>query len=264
MQRIRKRVGVALGSGGMRGMAHIGVLQVLEEAGIGIDFVSGASVGAFVGAAYAAEMDLYALGAFAAGLRKKDVLDCPNPLRTGVFSGKKFKKLCRIITADRSFSETIIPFWCSAVNLISGETEYFHDGPLHEAVRASIAIPGLLSPVRIGDRLYIDGGTIESIPVQILRENGADVVIAVDLSLCAPYRERRSNPYRVAFRSVDIMRAAIDRLAPCGADVVIRPDVSFMGRLIPHDATQCIAVGRSAAAAALPEIREKLKRIESD
>ena len=260
MQRKRKRVGVALGSGGMRGIAHIGVLQVLEEAGISVDLVSGASVGAFVGAAYAAEMDLYALGRFAAGLRKRDVLDAPDPFRPGVFSGKKFETLCRIVTDSRTFSETFVPFWCSAVDLFTGETHYLHSGPLFRAVRASIAIPGLLRPVKIGGKTYIDGGTTESIPVQILRRNGADVVIGVDLSAPAPYEERGSNPYRVAFRSVDIMRAAIDRFCPCGADVLIKPDVSFMGRLVPHDAARCMAIGRAAASKALPDIRRILSR----
>ena len=260
MQRKRKRktVGVALGSGGMRGIAHIGVLQVLEEAGIPIDFVSGASVGAFVGAAYAAEMDLYALGRFAVKLRRRDVLDTPNPFRAGVFSGKKFQKLCALVTDNRSFSETCVPFWCSAVDLVTGETRYLHEGSLSEAVRASIAIPGLLRPVSSDGITYVDGGTIESIPAEILRENGADVVIGVDLSICAPYAPKHPNAYTVAFRSVDVMRAAIDSLKPCGADVVIRPDVSFMGRLVPHDAARCIAIGRSAAAEAIPAIRELL------
>ena len=169
MQRKRKLVGVALGSGGMRGIAHIGILQVLEEAGIPIDFVSGASVGAFVGAAYAAEMDLYALGRFAVKLRRRDVLDPPNPFRAGVFSGRKFQKLCALVTDNRSFSETCVPFWCSAVDLKTGETRYLHEGSLSEAVRASIAIPGLLRPVASGGTTYVDGGTVESIPAEILR-----------------------------------------------------------------------------------------------
>lgn len=258
MRKTNKRVGVALGSGGMRGMAHIGVLQVLEEAGIPIDLISGASVGAFVGAAYAAEMDLYALGAFAAKLARRDVLDFPNPFRAGLFSGRKFTGLCRLITNDRSFAETFIPFWCSAVDLETGETRYFHSGPLYQAVRASIAIPGLLRPARLADSLYIDGGTVESVPVGILRQNGADAVIGVDLSCTPLFTQRRPNAYHVAFRSVDIMRAAIDRLSPSGADVLIRPDVSFMDRLVPHDAAKCIAIGRAAAAEALPEIRRIL------
>ena len=260
MQHKRKLVGVALGSGGMRGLAHIGVLQVLEEADIPIDFVSGASVGAFIGAAYAAEMDLYALGAFAAKLSRHDILDPPNPFRSGVFSGKKFLKLCATVTDNRSFSETCVPFWCSAVDLETSETCYLHEGSLADAVRASIAIPGLLRPYAIGDRTYVDGGTVEAIPVDILRENGADLVIGVDLSISAPYTPRKSTPYTVAFRSVDIMRAAIDRLKPPGADVLIRPDVSFMGRLVPHDAAKCISIGRAAAAEALPEIRRLLDR----
>ena len=258
MQHNRKLIGVALGSGGMRGLAHIGILQVLEESDIPIDFVSGASVGAFMGAAYAAEMDLYALGAFAAKLSRRDVLDPPNPFRSGVFSGKKFLKLCAIVTENRSFSETCVPFWCSAVDLETSQTCYLHEGSLAEAVRASIAIPGLLRPYSIGGRTYVDGGTVEAIPVDILRENGANIVIGVDLSIPAPYAPRKSTPYSVAFRSVDIMRAAIDRLKPPGADVLIRPDVSFMGRLVPHDAAKCIAIGRAAATKALPAIRRLL------
>lgn len=260
MRANRKRVGVALGSGGMRGMAHIGILQVLEEAGIPIDMISGASVGAFVGAAYAAEMDLYALGAFAAKLRRRDVLDPPDPFRTGLFSGRKFQRLCGIVTDNRTFSETCVPFWCSAVDLDTGETRYLHSGPLSLAVRASIAIPALLHPAVIGDRTYIDGGTVEAIPVDILRENGADVVIGVDLSIAPVYAPRKENVQHILFRSVDIMRAAMNRLTPKTADVLIRPDVSFMGQIIPHDAAEGIRVGRAAAAAAIPAIREALVR----
>ena len=260
MRKKRKIIGVALGSGGMRGIAHIGILQVLEEAGIPIDMVSGASVGAFMGAAYAAEMDMYALGAFAARLRKRDVLDPPDPFRSGLFSGKKFQKLCSLVTDNRSFSETCVPFWCSAVDLASGKTHYLHEGPLSRAVRASIAIPGLLRPSEIDGKTYIDGGTLESIPADILRKNGADIVIGVDLSAPSVYETRKTNVYRVAFRSVDIMRSTIEQLAPCNADLLIRPNVSFMDRLIPHDASRCIAVGRAAAVQALAEIRRLLAR----
>lgn len=260
MQFRRKRIGVALGAGGMRGMAHIGVLQVLEEANIPIDFVSGASVGAFFGAAYAAEMDLYALGAYAVKLIKRDVLDPPNPFRSGLLSGNKFQKLCRLVTDNRSFSETMVPFWCSAVDLVTGETRYLHSGPLDRAVRASISIPGLLRPVTLDGATYIDGGTVESVPVKILKENGADAVIGVDLGIMPPFPERHIRAKHILFRSLDIMRIAMDSMTPDRADVLIRPDASFMGRILPHDAAKCIAVGRAAAAEALPKIRELLKR----
>ena len=242
----------------MRGMAHIGVLQVLEEAGIPIDLISGASVGAFFGAAYAAEMDLYALGSFAQYLGRRDVLDIPHLFRNGLLSGNKFLKLCRIVTNDRTFSETCIPFWCSAVDLDTGETRYLHEGSLSRAVRASISIPGLLRPVQLDGHTYIDGGTVEELPIDILRENGADVVIAVDLSIGAMFSSKRDNVRRVLFRSVDIMRAAMNRLMPKAADVLIRPDVSFMGQIIPHDAAKSIRIGRTAAFAALPAIRDAL------
>ena len=258
MHRTAKRVGLALGSGGMRGMAHIGVLQVLEESGVPIDLVSGASVGAFFGAAYAAEMDLYALSEFAQYLGRRDVLDLPRPFRSGHLSGNKFLRLCRIVTNDRTFSETCVPFWCSAVDLHTGETHYLHEGPLSSAVRASISIPGLLRPVHLNGRTYIDGGTVEELPIDILRRNGADVVIAVDLSIGPAFQMKRENVRRVLFRSVDIMRAAMNRLTPKPADVLIRPDVSFMGQIIPHDAAKSIRIGRAAALAALPAIRDAL------
>ena len=242
----------------MRGMAHIGVLQVLEESGIPIDLISGASVGAFFGAAYAAEMDLYALGEYAGWLTRRDVMDLPNPFRNGLLSGNKFLHLCRLVTNDRSFDETCVPFWCSAVDLHTGETHYLHSGSLSRAVRASISIPGLMRPVCIDGHTYIDGGTVEELPVDILRKNGADTVIAVDLSAAPPYRPRRENVRHILFRSVDIMRAAMNRLTPKTADVTIRPDVSFMGQILPHDVQEGIRVGRAAALSALPAIRTAL------
>ena len=203
-------------------------------------------------------MDLYALGTFAQFLGRRDVLDVPHPFRSGLLSGNKFLRLCRIVTNDRSFSETCIPFWCSAVELDTGETHYLHEGSLSQAVRASISIPGLLRPVRLNGHTYIDGGTVEELPIDVLRRNGADVVIAVDLSIGPAYQSKRENVRRVLFRSVDIMRAAMNRLTPKPADVLIRPDVSFMGQIIPHDAARSIQVGRAAASAALPAIRDAL------
>ncbi len=256
----RKKVGLALGAGGMRGMAHIGVMQVLDECGVPIDMVAGASVGAFMGAAYAADMDLYYMAECARYLTTRDVLDVPIPFRDGYLSGRKMESICRIVTDDREFSQTRIPFWCSALDLESGRLRYFHRGKLAQAVRASVAIPGVFRPSRIDGRWYIDAGMLESVPSAILRENGADVVIAVDLYGDPPYPTEHLSPRTILYRSAEMMRDEIKRLRPTRADVTIRPDVSYIRQLRPEGAIGGIRTGRLAALDALPEIHSILRR----
>ena len=162
----RKKVGLALASGGGRGMAHIGVLQVLTEHNIPIDMVSGSSAGALVAAIYAAGTDLKLLERYLCTLAPKDLIDPTVVTRGGFLSGKKVSEIMRTLTHDLRIEQTNIPCFIGAVDLETAEYHVFSDCKLYEAGRASMAIPGVFTPANIDGHWYIDGGMLQEMPVE--------------------------------------------------------------------------------------------------
>jgi NTE family protein len=174
-------VGLALGSGAARGWAHLGVLQELAREGIHPQVIAGCSIGAFVGAA-AASGDLDRLVRWAETLKWQDVVSLLDvSLRGGLIKGEKLIDFFERNFVDRDFAELDSRFACVATELASGREIWLHEGSVAAAVRASIALPGLMTPVRHQGRLLVDGGLVNPVPVSLCRAMGADVVIAVDL-----------------------------------------------------------------------------------
>jgi NTE family protein len=182
MTALRKpRVGLALGSGSARGWAHIGVIRALEKAGVHPDFVCGTSIGALVGAAYAAG-ELDRLESWVLELGIGDVLGFMDlSLSGGVLKGDRLMESFRRDWADRSIDELDVPFGTVATSLRTGAEVWLRHGSTVDAVRASIALPGLFAPVRWEGSLLVDGGLANPIPVSLARAMGAELVIAVDL-----------------------------------------------------------------------------------
>ncbi len=177
------KIGIALGSGSARGWSHIGVLEALEELGIPIHCVAGTSIGAYVGFAYAAG-DLKKLKDFTLTLDRRKVfshLDLTFP-RSGFFEGKHFSQLIKAATDATSFEELEIPFAAVATDMLRGEEVVFKDGDPFLAIRASGSVPGLLTPVKWKNRLLVDGGVVNPVPMNVLRAMGAEKIIAVDLN----------------------------------------------------------------------------------
>lgn len=175
------RVGLALGSGSARGWAHLGVLRGLERVGIRPDLICGCSIGAFVGAAAAAG-DLDKLAQWVERLRWNNVVSLIDvDLRSGLIRGERLMEFFARNFVDRSFGDLELPFGCVATDLVSGREVWLREGSVSDAVRASIALPGLLTPVAREGRLLVDGGLVNPVPVSLCRAMGADVVIAVDL-----------------------------------------------------------------------------------
>lgn len=254
-----KKIGLSLGSGGARGLAHIGVLQVLEENGMKPDMVSGCSAGAVFGGIYAAGTNLYLLERFAGTLAAKDLVDPSIPTRGGFISGEKVEELVRILTHDLCFEQAKLPFWCTATDMGTGAQKVFSTGKMHLAIRASLAVPGVFSPVRIDGNWYADGGVLEELPVAVLRDNGADVVITSDLSI----KKNNFNPEHPSAlstlqRSFSIMQQHMTDAQTDKGDLIIRPDASFMGLLLPTNASQSVDAGRKTAQEALPALRRLL------
>lgn len=253
------KVGLALGSGSVKGIAHIGVLQVLEENRIPIDMIAGSSIGAIIGSVYAVGTNLDMLGKFFAAINSKDYLDMIVP-RTGiggVIRGERVQELIRIFTHDKTFEQTKIPFICVAVDVETGELVTFRQGKkLHECVRASMSMPGLFMPVRIDGRLLVDGGVLERIPCIPLREAGADVVIGVDVGCTGQIKRLENITVRSLLdNTIDIMQWELTRLRLKSADVMLNPNVRELMKGFSTDNTMdCIQEGRRAAQEALPRI----------
>jgi NTE family protein len=180
----RKTVALVLGSGSSRGWAHIGVIEALEEAGIPIDFISGCSLGSYVGAIYASG-SLASLKNFVLRMDGRKVFsyfDVVFP-RSGLLDGtKKVTELFSMHTSVRRFSELKIPVMMVATDLHRGEKVVLKSGELLPALRASMSVPGLFAPARIKGRWLIDGGVVDPVPVGVARATEADLVIAVDLN----------------------------------------------------------------------------------
>ena len=179
-----KRVGLALGSGGARGWAHLGVLQALCEKGIQVDVVAGTSMGAVVGAFLAAgrEEALRELALHMDWKRLRQFFWEVSLSRSGLSDGNKLLEETRKLIGVSEFRELILPFRAVATDLNTGGEVVLGSGHLLEALRASLSIPGLFSPVWVGKRLLVDGGLVNPVPVNVVRAMGAQTVIAVDVS----------------------------------------------------------------------------------
>lgn len=178
-----KKIGLALGSGSARGWAHIGVIEALEEAAISIHYVAGTSIGAFVGAVYATG-HLQSLKAFALQMDWKKVVsyfDVVFP-KSGFMDGKKVHELFSMHTDAKTFDDFKIPVRMVATNIKNGEKVIINSGNIIEGIRASISVPGIFTPVKRGEDWLVDGGLVDPTPVSVVKEMGANFIIAVDLN----------------------------------------------------------------------------------
>lgn len=177
------RIGLALGSGAARGWSHIGVIEALHEAGVEPQIVCGCSMGALVGAAYVAG-ELAALKEFAQSLTWREIARMLDVRLSGggLIAGHEIVSLLRKLSISAPIGSYRKPFAAVATDLETGRELWLRDGPIEEAVRASISIPGILSPARYGGRWLVDGGLVNPVPVSVCRALGADVVIAVNLN----------------------------------------------------------------------------------
>lgn len=257
MESHRKRLGLALAGGVARGRAHLGVLQVLEEAGIEVDLVSGVSAGAIVGALYAAGLSLERLFELSkcfswSNLVRPIVL---NPFRRGLdrLGLVDFYNLeMAIIQAlgDITFAELRRPFVVGVTDLVTGEAINISTGRVAAAVRASSSVPGIVAPCRWRNQLICDGFASNNLRIQVLRDLGADVVLGVNIMPLA--RHRPPNFFWAGSTALtNLIVHAGDRLD--SADAMIEPDVAEMDFLIPDD-IELVQRGRAAAAAVLPQL----------
>ncbi|QDW67609.1 patatin [Luteimonas granuli] len=271
--RIRPCVGLALGGGSARGWAHIGVIRELEALGIEVHLVAGTSIGALVGAIHAGGQ-LGEFEAWVTGLTRKTVFSLMDfQFGGGVLKGSRLMDFFRTRFHDRDIQDLGLPFAATATALHTGAEVWLRSGSTLDAVRASIALPGLFTPVLYGGRLLVDGGLVNPVPVSLARAMEADVVIAVDLASELPARgapqgatdaatDAAGWPSMMAViaSSIDIMQIRISRSRMAGdpPDAIIRPRVAHIGILDFHRAPEAIEAGRQAVREALPALRPRL------
>ena len=286
MSRIRTpRVGLVLGSGSARGWAHIGVIRALEQAGVRPDLVCGTSIGSLVGAAYAAgELDRFEQWVLGLGVREV-IAYIDLSLSSGLLKGERLMGFFRRQFTDRSVQDLAMPFAAVATSLRTGAEVWLREGSTFDAVRASMALPGLFSPVLCEGSVLVDGGLVNPVPVSLARAMGADVVIAVDLSFDMLGRHLRTEPppetsagdvsdwirklqdslgalitadspeaprmpsmLDVLASSINIMQVRINRSRMAGEppDLVIAPRLAHLGLLDFHRAQEAIEEGKQA------------------
>lgn len=256
--RQRPKVGLVLGAGSARGFAHIGVLQVLKENNIDFDFIVGSSMGAMIAAVAATGSDLYMMEKLSCHFNFNAIVDVSLP-RMGFIAGKKTEQFIRLVTKNLTFADLKYPVYVVATDLLKGKSVVIDEGPLWEAVRASTSIPGVFRPFRAGETWLVDGAVTSRLPVEIAREKGADIVIAVDVIFAEGKEVLIRNTLDVIMHSLEIMeRRIFDNLVKDQADILIQPLLGDVFSSEFEKAGICIARGREAAEALVPVIKERI------
>lgn len=223
-----KNIGLALGGGAVLGAAHVGVLKAIDENNIKINFVTGTSIGAFVAALYAFGKDWKEIKEIASGLKWLDITSI-SLSRFSLLSNKKFADLCIEHIGNKNIEDAIIPLAIIATDATNGEKVVLKNGPVANAIMASTCIPGVFKPIEFKGQMLIDGGIVENVPIQTLRDLGADFVIGVDLNAKYTY-ETPQNILDVILNSFHFIMMQSAKLQTQNADLLIKPDLSNFSR----------------------------------
>lgn len=253
------RVALVLGSGGVRGMVHVGVLEEFEKAGIKFDLIVGCSAGSIVGALYADCPNASYVKEGISRLKRHALLDINLwECRFGLSQGIAMRRMLECYLEAKTFDKLQIPLVIVATDLNTGELVPMGDGDLVKAVRASCAIPLVFVPVEHQGRTLVDGGVVNPVPVCIARDLGADIIIAVDLRELLTHTFP-TNLWGVAKRSTEIAFLWQNEACCRGADVVIRPTLRDIGTFDDSKLEMLYEAGRAAAKAAIPHILEIIR-----
>lgn len=260
-------VGLALGSGGAKGLAHIGVIKTLEKYEIPINFIAGSSMGALIGAYYASHRDSKKLEEIALSFNKRKGFSLFDPtFRGGLIKGKKIEGYINELLDKESFEKLSIPFSAIATDFVTAEPVIIERGDLIQAVRASISVPSFFQPVSYQGRLLADGGLSNPVPVEVVRKMGADIVIAVNLdSVYIKEHEKKETMPSLSdlpLHSVNILRYHLALHSAKTADVIITPTVYLKGLIGWNDffdterAKEIIKIGEEATEKIIPDIQK--------
>ncbi len=257
-----KKLGFVLGSGGSRGVAHVGFLKAMEEEGIKPDYIAGSSMGSVVGSCYAIGMPIEKMEKEVKSLKFKEILDLSiNPVGNGaILRAKKLYTKLQTYLKHTHFDHTKIPFTCVAVDLVSGKTKSFSGKEkLIDGVVASSSIPGVFKPLAYGDMLLVDGGVNTRLPIDEVREMGAEVVVVVDVLGDIRPTNKKYHIASVIIRAGEIYDAELTKykLKQQKPDVYITPDLGNMSQYKMNDIDMAIEQGYKAG----KEYAEKIKKL---
>jgi NTE family protein len=287
------KVGLALGGGGARGLAHVGVLKVLEAHQVPIDVIAGTSIGAIIGAFYALHpeaskleertrafvqapefqesgLDLFKkkkaaenfFGQVAKYVKERVVINLAHS-RPSLVGGWRVLRAVEFMLEDQTFEQCRFPFACVATDLVSGEEVIFREGSLRQAVAASMSIPGFLPPLQHDGHLLVDGAVVAPVPINACKQLGAEAVIAVDVSQPLDGADNFENVIDVIFRASTITSHHCKEMLLDDADVVIRPNVGDVHWSEFRKVCDLVAAGEQAAEQMLPKIQNLFEQKRS-
>jgi len=256
------KIALVLGAGSSKGFAHIGVLKILETNKIPIHMIVGTSVGSAVGSLYAYGYDAFSLQKLSFSIEKGDIVDLTIP-DNGFIKGEKLEEFINKTLKNTPMEKLKIPFYAVATDIKNGQEVILGKGNTGQAVRASCSIPGIFRPVRIADKIYVDGGVVSPVAVDAAKRFGADIVIAVDIS-AGPERTLPENTIETILQSLNVMYSKLASMQLCHADVVIKPKVGNIGSSDFSKRHEAILEGEKATLESLPQITEIVTRLRRE
>lgn len=247
-----KKVGLALGGGAVLGAAHIGVIRAIEEYEIKIDYISGTSIGALIGALYAFGTKWEEIKKIAEEMDWFDISEL-SISQYGLLNNKKIGDIIQDQLGDVKFKDSNIPLSIIATDIGNGTKEVLTDGSITDAVMASTCLPGIFSPVEMDDKLLVDGGVLENVPVLSLQEMGADYIIGVDLNACYSF-VKPENIVELLINTVNLALINVSKLQTEKADLLITPDLSRFNLYDTEQVPELIDIGYKESRKVLKEL----------
>ena len=257
-------IAVVLGAGASKGFAHIGVLKVLEAQKIPIHMIVGTSAGSLVGSLYASGKTAFELQGIAMKMERDNIIDYDWKIwNGGLIKGEKLENFINVNIQNTPIEKLKIRYYAVATNAATGEEVVFARGNTGMAVHASCSVPGVFQPLKIGNNTYLDGSVVSPVAVDVARRNGADIVIAVDIS-GGINTDVPSGIMDTMRKSVDIMYARIAEYQIKNADIVIRPNMRNIGSTDMDKFNEAIFEGEKAASLKIPEIQKIIDRLKQE
>jgi NTE family protein len=259
-----KKVGLVLSGGSSRGIAHIGVLKILKENDVNIDYIAGSSMGALIGAAYSAGMSIEDIEKKVLKFNQKELSNLSDwSFRTGLIKGEKIEKFIKDFIKVKDFSELKIPLVVNATDLSTGKEVIFNKGNLIHAIRASMNFPGYFAPIKIENRYLVDGGLVNPVPMSLLQDYGMDVTIISNTIGRMTKIKENPNLIDVVKQSIDIMQSELgySKIRSCEIKkiIVIEPEVGDFDLFDFNHHAEIIKLGEYAAKARMDEIEKEVK-----
>lgn len=257
LKRAKRKVTLVLGGGSARGIAHIGVLRVLERENIPIDRIVGTSMGALIGAAYSTGIPLKEMEEKAYGFSVNKLLD-PTIGAMGLLAGNRLEATIRTLMAGKAFADCRLPTAVVTTDIESGDQIIHQSGDIIKVLRATCSWPGIFAPVSISGRLLCDGGIKNSVPAKIARDlDPENFVLAVDVGFCIK-RGKMENVFQIILQSLQIIGEELNQYQSSVADAVIKVDLPDMDQIAFNRSREIVVKGTEAAEASIIEIKKRL------